>query len=92
MTKTKACSNCGGIPERFCPFCKIDVRDRMGKVLYSKKGPGCRACYGRGVFICPECEGKGYTLIEEIEVPELTTPMVNQVPKLVTPMAVVTAK
>lgn len=79
--RRKACSNCGGIAVRLCPFCKIDVRDDSGKVVTSKPGSGCRACLGKGVFVCPVCDGNGFELVDEIEVPQREVPKVEDTAK-----------
>lgn len=69
--KRKACSNCEGTSVRLCPFCCINVRDDNGRVISHQAGPGCRACWGKGIFVCPVCDGKGFEIIDEIEIPVL---------------------
>lgn len=65
----KECSNCEGTAIKLCPWCKIDTKDETGKVISSRPGSGCRACMGKGVFVCPICDGKGYLSQDEIEIP-----------------------
>ena len=66
----KTCPACNGFAIKPCPWCNIDIRDETGKVISSKPGPGCRACWGRSILTCTQCDGKGYLSQDEIEVPE----------------------
>lgn len=67
------CPTCDGFAIRLCPWCKVDTKDKKGKVIHSRPGQGCRACLGAGVFQCTQCDGKGYLAQEEIEISGTST-------------------
>ena len=68
--KRLECPNCGGTAVKLCPWCKLDTKDEKGNVISSRPGSGCRACLGKGVFVCSVCDGRGYLSQDEIEISE----------------------